>query len=354
MIEVKLSQLGETMEEGTVVKYLVSVGDAVAKGDLLYELETDKATMEVESPADGLVKAFIAQEGQSISVDDTVLILGAEGEKIAKKFISSLKSKITAGNNQTGNNLESDIQTSASDILESVGGIVSKADIKLGSVIPLNRLQKITGQRMLQSKREIPCFYLKANADVTELVEFREKLNKSGNVKVSYNDLIIRAVAIALEKFPIMTGQLDGEAIKIAEHINIGLAISVEGGLVVAVIKDADKKNVTEIARDSAALIDKAKNNKLGLTDLEGACISISNLGRFGVESFIPIVIPGQCSILGIGQIVETCAPDGEETVIRKLMSISISVDHKVANGAEASEFLDLIRKTLEDPLNFQ
>jgi pyruvate dehydrogenase E2 component (dihydrolipoamide acetyltransferase) len=210
---------------------------------------------------------------------------------------------------------------------------------------------------MLKSKREIPCFYLTVRADVTELVKLRTKLNETSDIKISYNDFIIKAVATGLEKFPVMTGQLDGDKIKLAESINVGLAISVPDGLVAPIIKDANKKDISQIACDSQALIERARNNKLTPDDLEGGCITISNLGALGIESFIPIVVPGQCSILGIGQITDTCIPDGANILpaathrseLRKLMNITLSVDHKVTNGAYAAQFLDFIRKLLED-----
>jgi pyruvate dehydrogenase E2 component (dihydrolipoamide acetyltransferase) len=164
----------------------------------------------------------------------------------------------------------------------------------------------------------------------------------------------MRAVAIGLQKFPIMTGQLEGDTIKLADTINIGLAVSAPNGLIVPVVKDAHKKDVKQIATATKALIEKAQNEKLLLTDLEGACITVSNLGGFGVESFIPIVIPGQCSILGVGRITDACVPDNDSFAVRKLMSLTLSVDHKVADGAYASQFLDFVRKLLEDTSTFE
>ncbi|MBA7661707.1 Dihydrolipoyllysine-residue acetyltransferase component of pyruvate dehydrogenase complex [subsurface metagenome] len=222
----------------------------------------------------------------------------------------------------------------------------------LGATIPLNRLQKITAQRMLKSKQEIPCFYLTVKADVTDLVEFRTKFNQTSDIEVAYNDFIIRAVAIGLEKFLIMTGQLAGDKITLADGIGVGLAITVPGGMVAPIVKNVSKKDVAEIARDSRALIERARGNKLSLADLEGGCITISNLGAFGIDSFIPIVVPGQCSILGIGRITDACVPENDGFAVRKLMSMTLSVDHKVTNGAYAAQFLDFVRKLLEDPSN--
>ena len=170
---------------------------------------------------------------------------------------------------------------------------------RLGETIPLSRVQKITAEKMLQSKRQIPCFYLTVRADVTDLVELRTRLNETGDVKISYNDFIMRAVAMGLEKFPIMTGQLAGDVIQLAESLGIGLAISVPAGLVAPIVKDVNKKDVRQIALDGQALIERARSNKLTPTDVEGGCITVSNLGAFGIDNFVPIVVPGQCSILG-------------------------------------------------------
>jgi len=443
--EVRLPQLGQTMEEGTVVGCMVKVGDEVKKGDCVFEIETDKATLEMESPTDGFVKYILAEVGQTLPVGAPILVLGDKDEEVPQSFVDSLKaagsavveeaapavvgepakpetqpiksadkikasprarklaeqlgvdlSKVT-GTGPGGRITEQDISTgrltaeksaasketepSPFEGLDKPAGPEVTAEVnppgrvKLGEIIPVNRLQKITAQKMLQSKREMPCFYLTVKADVTELVKLRNKLNKtsdvhpvinsignnmrqkgkiSNGVKVAYNDFITKAVAIGLEKFPIMTGQLAGDTIQLAKSINIGLAITVPGGLVAPVIKDVKKKDVFQIARDSKALIEKARSNKLAPTDLEGGCITVSNLGAFAIESFIPIVVPGQCSILGIGRIIDTCVPDDGSFIVRKLMSMTLSVDHKVTNGAYAAQFLDFVRKLLEDTSAFE
>ena len=284
-----------------------------------------------------------------------------QAEEAAEKVIASPRAKKLAkelgvdlstvtGTGPGGRITEDDVRNASTKPAASQAA----AEIKLGATIPLNRLQKITAERMLKSKREIPCFYLTVKADVTELVAFRTKLNASGNSKVAYNDFIIKAVAAGLEKFPIMTGQLVGETIQLAASIDIGLAMSVPEGLIVPIVRNANKKTVAEISGDTQALIEKARTGKLLLTDLEGGCITVSNLGAFGVESFIPIVVPGQCSILGIGQITDTCVPDDGSFAVRKFLTMTLSVDHKVANGAYAAQFLDFVRKYLENISNFK
>jgi len=219
--------------------------------------------------------------------------------------------------------------------------------------VALTRMQKIVGKRMLQSKQEIPCFYLNALADVTELVALRIKLNKRSDVKIAFNDFIMRATALALKQYPIMTGQLADGSIQLADSIDIGLAIAVPDGLVAPIIKDVDNKELKQIASESKALIEKSRSNKLMPADLAGGCITVSNLGALGIESFIPIVVPGQCSILGIGQIADTCVPSEGNILVRKVMKLTLSIDHKVANGAYAAQFLDYLRKLLEDTNSF-
>jgi len=404
--EIRLPQLGETMKEGTIVDCKVNVGDVVKRGDIIFEIETDKATLEMESPADGFVKHILAEVNQTLPVGEPVLILGEKDEQVPQSFIDSLKGVASAavaaaeaapavsaakpagtetgptkpagkvmasprakklaeqlgvdlakvtGTGPAGKITEQDVKdASGAKPVKTAEPAAAAAEVKLGQTIPLNRLQRITAEKMLKSKREIPCFYLTVRADVTDLVGLRTKLNKTGDVKISYNDFIIKAVAIGLEKYPVMTGQLAGDAIQLAESINIGLAITVPDGLVAPIIKNVNKKDVRQIARDSQALIERARNNKLSPADLEGGCITVSNLGALGIESFIPIVVPGQCSILGVGKITNTCVPNDGNILVRKLMSMTLSVDHKVTNGAYAAQFLDFVRKQLEDIATFK
>jgi len=407
--EVRLPQLGQTMEEGTVVNCLVKVGDEVKKGDVIFEIETDKATLEMESPGDGFVKHILAEIDQTLLVGEPMMVLGDKEEDVPQSFVDALKggapapatpeatpaaapepakaepepAKRTgrikasprakklakelgvdlatiAGTGPAGKITEADIRQAAEGKPAAPAqpptpetSMTPAPEVKLGSTVRVNRLQRITAERMLKSKQEIPCFYLTVRVDMTDLVAFRAKMNEAGGVKVAFNDFIMKAVAMGLEKFPLMTGQLAGETIKLADAVHIGLAISVADGLVAPLVKDVNKKDIKQVARDSKALIERTRNDKLDLSDLEGGCITVSNLGAFGIESFIPIVVPGQCSILGIGRIAETCVPDNGNILVRKLMNMTLSVDHKVANGAYAAQFLDFVKKMLEDPSGF-
>jgi pyruvate dehydrogenase E2 component (dihydrolipoamide acetyltransferase) len=438
--EIKLPKLGQTMEEGTIVNCLVKVGDEVKKGDVIFEIETDKATLEMESPAGGFVKYILAEANQTLPVGAPVMVIGDRDEQVPRgyleeptggkglaagvtntpasqmpttiapaeakpepgkpgKVMASPRAKKLAeelgvdlakikGTGPAGKITEVDVQQAArvksaearvaqapvsrASSPRFEGGTpstqatvpgsreknarptpTSAAEAKLGATVPVNRLQRITAERMLKSKREIPCFYLTVKVDMTPLVGLRTQINETGDVKVAFNDFIMKAVAMGLEQYPLMTGQLDSDAIKLADAIHIGLAISVPDGLIAPLVKNVNKKDIKQIARDSQALIERTRSDKLDLSDLEDGCITVSNLGALGIESFIPIVVPGQCSILGIGRITDTCVPDNGNILIRKLMNMTLSVDHKVANGAYAAQFLDFVKKTLEDPRGF-
>jgi pyruvate dehydrogenase E2 component (dihydrolipoamide acetyltransferase) len=352
--EVTLPQLGQTMEEGTILGYLVEVGDQVKKGDCIYEVETDKATLEVESPADGFVKHLLAEIGQTLLVGDAVLILGDADEQVPQSLIDSLKPISSPSDTETLTPEPApQDEAPAIELAETQQQTTPPADFTLGATVPLTQKQKITAQKMLESKREIPAFYLNVKADVTDLVELRAEINKTSDVKVSFNDFIIRAVAMALEKFPIMTGQLAANAISLADNIDIGLAIALPDTTVAPVVRSVNKKNSIEIARESNDLVEKARNNKLTPADLQGACITVSNLGSLGVDSNTAIVVPGQCSILGVGRITDACAPENDKFTSRKMMNLTLSVDHRITNGAYAGQFLDLVRRLLQDTANF-
>jgi pyruvate dehydrogenase E2 component (dihydrolipoamide acetyltransferase) len=410
--EIRLPQLGQTMEEGTIVNCLVKVGDEVNRGDVIFEIETDKATLEMESPLGGFVKHILAEVDQTLPIGAPMVVVGDKDEQVPQSFVDALMggkapatdASATAGQAPTpaapesakpqpskpgkvmasprakklaqelgvdlagikgtgpaGKITEVDVRNAAE--AKPAAAEVAKpapaarpaatapaAETKLGNTVPVNRLQRITAERMLKSKQEIPCFYLTVRVDMTDLVAHRTRLNEASDVKVAFNDFIMKAVATGLEKYPLMTGQLAGDVIKLADAIHVGLAISVKDGLVAPLVKDVNKKDIKQIARDSQALVERARSDKLDLSDLEGGCITVSNLGAFGIESFIPIVVPGQCSILGIGRIADTCVPDSGNVLVRKLMNMTLSVDHKVANGAYAAQFLDFVKKMLEDP----
>lgn len=405
-IVIPLAQMGQTMEEGTIVSCKVKIDDFVKRGDILFDIETDKTTLEMESPAEGYVKAILVKEGDTVPVNEKLLILAGKDDVVnvsavaqqetapavsaqtevkpapapavkeqtkpepkaaaveqTDRIFASPRARATAkemgvslsqisGSGKEGRIIEADVLNagkSGASAKAAMPAMPAPAH-KLGDVVPVSRIMKITGEKMVQSKQTIPCFYLTTTVDMTELVEFRSAFNKKSSVKVAFNDFIIAAIAKGIKQFPIMAGQLDGSNIKIAPNINIGLAVSVGDDLMAPVVKSADTKTAAQIAADTQSLVEKVRSGKISPADLsEGVC-TLSNLGAFGVESFIPIAIPGQCSIFGAGKIVDTIVPSQGSFLLKKMMSLTISVDHRVANGAYAAQFLDFVKKLLENP----
>lgn len=314
--EVKLPKFGTDTQEGTILKCLVKIGEKVKKGDMLFEIETDKVTLEMESPDEGFVKAVIAEDGQTVNVGSTLMILGGENEKIDINVFAGKPAR------KTKPACSAEAQVCSDDIA------------------------RITPEKMLWSKRQIPCFYLSIAVDVTELAAYQQKLNETGDVEITVDDFLIRALSIGFEKWPIMTGRFEGDSVRLADSPGIGFSVSDAA----PVIKDVSKKNLVQIARDRVSFAARAEAGKLTDDDLCGGCMTVSNLGPLGIDSFIPIVFPGQCSILGVGKITDTCVWDRDKAAVRKLMKMTIAVDHKTANGAEAAQFFSLVAKLLEEP----
>lgn len=220
----------------------------------------------------------------------------------------------------------------------------------VGKTAELTQVQKLIGKRMLESKREIPCFYLEAKADMTDLAAFRKGPCRKAGIRAGTNDFIIKAIGKAIEHFALMAGQVVGDEIKIARSVNVGLAVDAPSGLIVPAIKDVHKKSLKEIAADSKRLTQKARTGILDLDELTGAAITLSALGMFGITDFIAITNPGQASILSIGNLIETPIIKDGNVYTRKMMSFTLAADHTVVNGAYAAKFLKYIITQLEQP----
>jgi pyruvate dehydrogenase E2 component (dihydrolipoamide acetyltransferase) len=336
--EIKLPRFSKAMEEGAVVNCLVKIGQKVSKGDVLFEIETDKATLEMDSPEEGFVKAIVAENDQTVAVGDVLLILGEENEKVSVK--TAIKKSTPKPAEKTAKiTAKEDIAAAVKESKTS-----ERQVYKLGQKVPLSKLGRITAEQMAQSKQEKPCFYLSVNVDVTELVELQEKL------KVSVDDFIVKALALGMVKWPIMTGRLEGDSVRLADSIGIGIAGAVKDGIAAPVVKDAAGKSISQIAEYRKDLFERLESGKLSADDFEGGCITLSNLGSLGVDSFIPVVIPGQCSILGVGKITDTCIMRKDGLTVRKFMKMTLAVDHRIANGAEAAQFLSFVVDLLDEP----
>jgi pyruvate dehydrogenase E2 component (dihydrolipoamide acetyltransferase) len=225
--------------------------------------------------------------------------------------------------------------------------------------VPLSRIQRLIAERMLASKRHKPCFYLETRADVTELMGMRHALSKSLGVKVTSNAFFIRALALAAQQYPLMVGRFvwhdpedpaAGAVIQIANAINVGFAVNSPQGLVVPVIQRAQNKSLAQIAEEEKLLTAKSRSNKLTLDELEGETIALSNLGAYDIDSFLGIVPPPTSVILAAGKVSATAIPHEGHIVVRKLVSLSLAVDHRVVHGAYAACFLRHLTEQLQDP----
>jgi len=216
--------------------------------------------------------------------------------------------------------------------------------------IPLTRIQKLIGQRMLEAKWSKPCFYIESTADVTGLMAVRPGLRKSLGVKITTNAFYIRALGLAAQKYPLVTGRFDGDNIRLADAINVGFAVNAPQGLMVPVVKNACDKTLPEIAREEQCLTDKARDNQLTLDDIEGETIALSNLGAYGIDSFLGIVPPLAGTILAVGNVVPAVVCRDGEITVRKMLSLSLAADHRVVDPVYAARFLGFIREKLQDP----
>jgi pyruvate dehydrogenase E2 component (dihydrolipoamide acetyltransferase) len=226
-------------------------------------------------------------------------------------------------------------------------------------LVPLSRIQRLIGARMQSSKQSKPCFYLAARADVTELMAMRHTLSKTLGVKVTSNAFFIRALTLTATQYPLMVGRLvrlepqdsmPTEVIRIAEHVNVGFAVNSAQGLVVPVVRQAEAKTLAEIAEQEKVLTNKARINKLTLDDLEGETIALSNLGAFDIDTFLGIVPPPVSAILTAGKVALTAVPWNGHVIVRKMVSLSLAVDHRVVDSEYAARFLQSLTQKLEDP----
>lgn len=382
-----MPNLGGTMEEGIIIDWIVKEGETVKKGDPIMEVETDKANLEVESLVEGIVLKIIFQEGQTVPVGDVIGYAGNKGDFLPDETAQTFKRKQQAEANELSSaKSEIDIRLPVSnkgrkgaspravelasrlgiDIIKVTGsgGRITSKDVQkfhdstktqLGKaaerkLVPINRLRKLTAEKMLISRQTIPCFDLTIEVRMDQLMNLLKKYKSNSKKQLSVHDVLIKASATALSEYPIMSGQWTKDGILMAENIGIGLAIALDDGLVAPVVKGVNSISLMEIAEKTENLITKARTGELKPDDLSGACITISNLGMFGIEVFSPIVIPGQSSIIGAGKIKETLIIDNGKVKPVKTMNLTLSVDHRLTDGVYAARFLGAIKEGLENP----
>ena len=319
--EVLLPQRGMGMSEATIVAWYVEEGDRVKEGDLLLEVESSKATEDINSPSSGIVTEIRFQTGEEVEVG-TVLAIISFADEVADEVVVEREKE--PGSQPTAGSLPT-----------------------LGGSVPLTRIRRLTAERMRQSLQNTAQLTLQTEVDVTAAVERREVLKEEAGT--TYTDILVAVVAQALRDHPAVNGTWTDEGIRLSEQINVGVAVALEEGLIVPVVKDADQKALSQIHQEVAALVDKARNGKLSTEELSGGTFTITNLGMYRVDHFTPIVNPPETAILGVGRIVKKPAVFEDQISIRSLMGLSLTFDHRVVDGAPAAAFLDDICAVLEE-----
>ncbi len=412
---VLMPRLSDTMTEGVIAAWHKNVGDSVKKGEVLAEIETDKATMDLESYKDGKLLYQGAKKGEKIAVNDLLAIIGKDGFDVnsvvnalknsgaAKQpapatastagpvpaqpvsggspassgpvaariinegriFVSPLAKKLAAekgidlryvqGTGDNGRITKSDIDHYQPPVIEKSVASVKTTNAPAGEVdfeeVPVSQMRKTIARRLAESKFSAPHFYLTMSIDMDACVEARVKLNEVSKVKISFNDLVLKAVAVALKQHPKVNSSWLGDSIRINHHVNIGVAVAVEEGLLVPVVRFADTKTLSQIATEVKEYAQKAKDKKLQPQDWEGSTFTISNLGMFGIDEFTAIINPPDACILAIGGISKQPVVKNNQIVPGNVMKVTLSCDHRVVDGATGAAFLQTVKSLLEEPL---
>ena len=410
---VLMPRLSDTMTEGVIAAWNKNVGDTVKKGEVLAEIETDKATMELESYKNGKLLYQGAQKGEKIAVNDLLCIIGEEGKVDVNAIVAAAKgggvaapAPAKSGETETATAAPAEAsamaeshssvngRVKASPLAKRLaaekgidintvsgsgdGGRIIKSDIDNykpaatavkemapaakaaggGSETPrgfketpVSQMRKVIAKRLAESKFSAPHFYLTMSIDMDKAVESRAKINEVSKVKISFNDFVLKACAVALKQHPAVNSSWLGDKIRTNYDINIGVAVAVEDGLLVPVVRAADTKSLSEIAVEVKEYAQKAKDKKLQPSDWEGNTFTISNLGMFGIEEFTAIINPPDACILAIGGISQVPVVKNGAVVPGNVMKVTLSCDHRVVDGATGSAFLQTLKSLLEEPL---
>lgn len=417
---VTMPKLGFDMAEGTLVRWVIAEGEAVNKGAVLAEIETDKATVEVEANASGTLLRHLVEPGSVVPVNTPIAVIGQPGEEIpvpsgeAEGFARPVQEEVPettpseAPKGSAAQGMEDGVlpggvratplarrlaQESGIDLRNVRGsgplGRIRKEDVeafieergqKATEVavlpveapilpplsmpdfvpgaerrIPLTKLRAIIGKRMAQSTQTAPHFFVTHEVDVEALLNLRQEVNQllPEGEKLSVNDFVVRATALALRSFPNLNASIDEEKGEILQHgaANIGVAVALESGLITVVCKNADQKSVRLISQEVKALVNRAREGKVRPEDIEGSTFSISNLGMFDVAQFSAIINPPEAAILAVGSARQVPVVKDNSLQIGWRMNLTISVDHRISDGAEAAQFLQKLAQYLENPL---
>ena len=420
---VLMPRLSDTMTEGVIAGWHKNVGDAVKKGEVLADIETDKATMELESYKDGILLYQGAKAGEKIAVNDLLCIIGKEGLDIAsiiaavgntanqpatvaapaavqtaaaapqtvtpaaqsapaivnegRILASPLAKKVAAekgidlkyvqGSGDNGRIIKSDIEqytpqpaagtnvaastTVATTAIPAATAVTVAQGVISYDEVPVSQMRKTIARRLSESLFTAPHFYLTMSINMDAAVAARVKLNETSKVKISFNDLVLKAVAVSLKQHPKVNSSWLGDKIRFNHHVNIGVAVAVEEGLLVPVVRFADSLSLSQIAVQVKEFAQKAKDKKLQPSDWEGSTFTISNLGMFGIDQFTAIINPPDACILAVGGISQEPVVKNGQIAVGNVMKVTLSCDHRVVDGATGAAFLQTLKSLLEEPL---
>jgi pyruvate dehydrogenase E2 component (dihydrolipoyllysine-residue acetyltransferase) len=415
--DVVMPRLSDSMEEGTVLRWIKSEGDEVAVGDELVEIETDKANMVYESDTAGTLVEIVAGEGETLAIGEVIARVGeggeAKGNGAGKKKEGGKKQKEKASQEESGGESDgeaavaapaapapaagdgrgADERVKASPIARRIaeekgvdlgaiqgsgpGGRIIKADVEKAETAPaaaaaasgaaekpetakgevsqqeLTKLQQTVARRMAESKATAPHFYLQAEIDMTRAVEARARIKAStpeGEPVPSFNDMVVKACAIALREHPRANGAYRDGRLELYSRINVGVAVAAQDALTVPTVFDADRKGLREIARTTRELAGKVRDAKITPPELSGGTFTVSNLGMYGIDNFSAVINPPQAGILAVGAISEQPVVREGEITTAQLMSVTLACDHRILYGAGGAQFLARIRELLEEP----
>ena len=393
--KILMPALSPTMTEGVINKWLVKVGDIVKAGDIIAEIETDKATMEVEAVDEGKITHLLDEKaGSQVPVNSVIAIIdGDENESIQNLIIEKEKQKEKNKKikedlnldkniqvNQNSIHVKSDDRIKASPLVKKIskeknidlttingsgpGGRIIKRDLESHEnvkasntdinfkheVIKPSTMRKVIAKRTLEAKQQIPHFYLTIESNVGKLIELRKKINENNSVKVSFNDLIVKALAMAMKKNPNTNVYWQDNQIYKLNEIDVSVAVAIDEGLITPIVKKVNSKGLNEISKEIKDLAKLAKTNSLKPEQYTGGSITVSNLGMFGISEFAAIISPPQASILAVGKIIQKPVVVNESIEIGHTLKSTLSADHRVLDGAVAGKLLKDFNDIIEDP----
>ena len=376
-LAITMPRLTQTMDEGRIIGWLKSEGDVVEKGESLVLIETDKAAVEVEAPASGVLSKIIVPEGDAVPVGQTIAVIAEAADaysppaapaevKISPRARRLAQEKgmdimLLTGTGPVGRIVEEDVlrvigageRPSPPAPPPAPPGPVAPAPTQGGKVVPLAGMRKAIAEQMALSSRTVARVTITMEVDMTDAVELRGQLQpelEKVGVRLTHNDLIVKAVATALKEHPMLNSRWTEGGIELVPEVNVGVAVAMEEGLVVPVVHGADEKSLVEIARATTQLADKARQRRLSQDEFTGGTFTVTNLGMYDVEAFTPIVNPPEAAILGVGRIAERPSVLQGQIVVRSLMVLSLSFDHRIVDGALAARFLRRVKALLEAP----